>query len=325
MRACRRFVAGAVVGLGLLVAVPAGAQPEPLPGDRAVAFAQEGLKHYEAGAWAEALDKFEKAEAASHSAVFVLYVARAQRSLGKLLAARETYKKLVAEKLPDDALASWRQAQADGRGELAALEPSIPSVVVSAPGASAAARVVVGDRPAEVGKPLEVDPGNYKIVIVDGDRRAEAQVEVRPGERERQVALAFGGPVGTGPGPGPGPNPPVEEAQTEGSLAPGIALLAVGGAGLIAGAVLGGLALKMDGDIKETCPELECPAGTVRAAVEDDRSTMLTMADASTGLLIAGGVVAATGLVLVIVRPGGSDAQPAVSAGPTRVQLAWRF
>jgi len=321
----RRFIALALLVLSALFALPAGAQTEPLPGDRAVTFAREGLTHYEAGAWAEALANFEKAEAASHSAVFVLYIARSQRSLNRLLAARGTYQKLVAEKLPDDALASWRQAQADGRGELAALEPTIPSLIVTAPGASPAAQVVVGDRPAALGKPLEVDPGAYKIVIVDGDKRAESEVEVRPGERGREVALTFGAPGGPGPGPGPGPNPPVQEAETEGSLAPGIALLSVGGAALLAGAVLGGLALGMDGDIKETCPDLQCPPGTDRAAIEDDRSTMLTMADASTGLLIAGGVVAATGIVLVIVRPGGSEAQPAVSVGPTRAELTWRF
>ena len=325
MRARVRLLAAAAIALGLAVASPAIAQPEPLPGDRAVAFAQEGLKHYQDGAWAEALDRFEKAEAASHSAVFVLYIARAQRSLNRLLAARETYKKLIAEKLPDDALASWRQAQADARAELNALEPTIPSIVIGAPSASTVATATIGDKPVPIGKAVELDPGKYKVVVIDGQRRAETDLELRPGERERPVEVLLPGGKGPGSEPGPGPSSPREETETEGSLAPGIALLAVGGAGLIAGAVLGGLALKMDGDIQDTCPELKCPAGTDRAAIEDDRSTMLTMADASTGLLIAGGVVAATGLVLVIVRPGGGDAAPAVSVGPTRFQLAWRF
>src|SRR5688500_7692571 len=151
----RKLFASSLVAAGVLFGAPVFAQPEPLPGDRAVALAQEGLKQYEAGAWAAAFEKFQQADAASHSPVFRLYMARAKRNLQKLIEARTVYRDLVGEKLPDGALASWRQAQADGRAELNALESSIPTVVLNATGASAAATVQLDGRPAALGKPIE--------------------------------------------------------------------------------------------------------------------------------------------------------------------------
>lgn len=300
---------------------PVLAQGDVAAGDQAVAFAREGLKHYQAGAWAEALENFQKADAASHSPVFVLYVARSQRSLGKLLDARATYRKLVSEPLGDDAIPSFRQAQADGRAELAALEPTIPSVVVRAVGASARSKVTIDGRASSPGKPVELDPGDHQFVIIDGARRAEVQVTLRPGDRAREVVLDL-----TNPDIPDRPPPPPVAAQTEGTLVPGVVLLALGGAGVLAGAVVGGLALKANDDIEARCPDLRCPEGVSEQEIEDDQASMLTMADASTGLLIAGGVVATVGVVLVIVRPGGDDGTvPAVSVGLGRVDLGWRF
>ena len=304
----------------LFLISPVLAQGDVAAGDQAVAFAREGLKHYQAGAWAEALENFQKADAASHSPVFVLYVARSQRSLGKLLDARATYRKLVSEPLGDDAIPSFRQAQADGRAELAALEPTIPSVVVRTVGASALSKVTIDGRASEPGKPVDLDPGDHQFVIIDGARRAEVQATLRPGDSAREVVLDLTNPVPDRP------PPPSDAVQTEGSLVPGVVLLALGGASLLAGAVVGGLALKANDDIEARCPDLRCPEGVSEQEIEDDQASMLTMADASTGLLIAGGVVATVGVVLVIVRPGGDDGTvPAVRVGLGRVGLGWRF
>lgn len=303
---------------------PVLAQGDVAAGDQAVAFAREGLKHYQAGAWAEALENFQKADAASHSPVFVLYVARSQRSLGKLLDARATYRKLVSEPLGDDAIPSFRQAQADGRAELAALEPTIPSVVVRAPGASSAARVTIGDRAVAVGVPVELDPGDYNVVMVDGERRLDATITLKINERDREIRLSSRGPLGEGGDPPPLPPPPPAAEAQPGSLVPGIVVLSLGGASLIAGAILGGVALSIDAGITEKCDETGCAPGTDLEQIESDKSTSLALTHASTGTLVAGGVLAAVGVVLLVVRPGG-DEGPAVSLGPSGASLTISF
>ncbi|MBL9026361.1 MAG: hypothetical protein JNL21_29465 [Myxococcales bacterium] len=318
-RASASIGALSVLLASLSFAQPAFAQGEAA-GDQAVAFAQEGLKHYESGAWAEALEKFQKADARSHSPVFVLYIARSQRSMGRLLAARATYQRLVAEKLPEGATPSFRQSQADGRAELAALEPTIPSVIVRAEGASPAATVTVGGRAASLGAPFELDPGDYEIVMVDGARRLSEKISLKPGEREREVALAPEKPAGGDP------PPPVPRAEGQpGSLVPGIVVLSLGGASLIAGAILGGVALSIDGGITDKCPDGACEPGTDLDQIESDKSTSLALAHASTGTLIGGGVLAAVGVVLLVVRPGGDESPATVSVGPTAATLTVSF
>ncbi len=300
----------------------ASAQPAPLAGDVAVAFAREGLEHYEKGAWAEAFDRFEKADAASHSPVFRLYMARAQRNLGKLLRAREIYRALVGERLAEDALASWRQAQADGRAELTALEPTIPALTVRAVGGWSAPRLEVDGAAAALGALVELDPGEHRAVVVDGEHRAEVVATLRSGERERVLDVARPAPPRSGskgPVP-PGPNAP----SSEGSLVPGIVLTSIGGAALLAGAVFGGLALEQNAFVLDRCPDTKCPPDVDVGDVESAQADMRVFAHASTGLLIGGAVVAATGVVLLVLRPGGEEA-PAVEAGLSGAKLSWSF
>jgi hypothetical protein len=78
--------------------------------------------------------------------------------------------------------------------------------------------------------------------------------------------------------------------------AAGWAAAGVGGAALIAGAVTGGLALSANSSVEEACPRDDCPADE-RDAV-DRRDALALSADV---LLFAGGAIAVTGAVLLIV------------------------
>ncbi len=69
---------------------------------------------------------FEKAESKIHAPPHWLYIARSQAKLDKLVAARETYGQILAEKLPDSAPPPFREAQASAKTELAELEARIP-------------------------------------------------------------------------------------------------------------------------------------------------------------------------------------------------------
>ena len=102
-------------------------------------------------------------------------------------------------------------------------------------------------------------------------------------------------------------------------------MLGLGVAGLGAGAVTGVLALGASDDVQADCPQSRCPAGVTEADVADDRSRAGTFADVSTVSFIAGGVVTAAGLVLIVVRPFGGGEQASVTASPRGMSLRGTF
>lgn len=113
-----------------------------------------------------------------------------------------------------------------------------------------------------------------------------------------------------------------------GGLSPvGPIVMAVGGAAVIAGVIMGGIALTQDGDQVERCPSrTDCPE-SLRDEVEQTR----TLAAVGDGFWIGGAVVAATGLVLLFVLPSeeGSTTQTTVSVtgapGGGLVRVGARF
>ena len=80
------------------------------------------------------------------------------------------------------------------------------------------------------------------------------------------------------------------------SFVAAIAAFAVGGALLLTGLVLGVVAIDLDAQLEPLCPDRECPAN-LRADVERYRS----IGHASTGTLIAGGVVVGAGITMIVV------------------------
>ncbi|MGK4000272.1 tetratricopeptide repeat protein [Sorangium sp. So ce1024] len=130
---CLRRCAFAVT---LLAAAPALAAepPEAAPADAqqlARTKAHEGLKLYGADRWQEAFEAFQEADRLYHAPTLVLYMARCQRKLGKLEAARALYEQVLDEALPEDAPPAFLEARKDAEIELAgvrdALRPPEPA------------------------------------------------------------------------------------------------------------------------------------------------------------------------------------------------------
>jgi hypothetical protein len=323
----------AVVAAVLASIVPASpevafAQDASSSSQRALSLAHEGIRLYEAGRWAEADAKLTEAESLTHSPVFLLYVARCRRSAGKLIDARGVYRRVAGESLAPSSPQPWHQAVLDARAELAALEPTIPSVAVRVADGTPTTVATIDGRPAPIRESVELDPGSHQIVIVDGARRAEAAVEVRVGERKRWVDMTFAAPSGApGAPPADGPADAPADPEMEGDdlgWVPGAVVLGVGIAGLGVGAITGVLALGDAGDVEDACPGGACPPGVTRGSQDATLDDAKAMGDVSTIAFIAGGVLTAAGVVLLVVQPFGDDG-PEVVAGARSVGVRTAF
>jgi hypothetical protein len=290
-----------MVLVGVLLALPGGAWAQaPLVDRKEMAGRQgeEGLALYAKGRFDEAYARFATGERIQHSPVLVLWMGHSRRSAGRLVAARALYRRVAGEALDADASPKWHTARDEARRELAAIDVRIPRLrvtVVGARGGPAVARLD-GKRVA-LGTAVPVDPGVHRVLATDGaGRRLEKQVDVPEG-KEHAVELVFAAAPQAAPG----------------SVIPGAVVTSLGLAGLVAGGITGALALSMASEVKDGCVGSRCRPEDEGKADDAD-----TLARVSTAALVLGGAITATGVVLLVVRPGG-DATAMI--GPSGVAM----
>lgn len=306
-----RRLASALLVTALLA--PTLAEAQVADADRATArqLAQQGQDALDKRDFVTAADRFTRADALVHAPTLLLGVARAQAGLGKLVSAQEAYARIVREGVPAGAPPAFAKAVADARAELAALEPRIPNLVINVKGAKQP-RVTVDGAPvpaAALGVNRPVDPGKHLIrAEADGFAAAEAAVVVAESRTESVTielkASALAPPPVVNPPPGT-PPPLTPAAPTKDAAKPGgtqrilgFTGLGVGGAALIMGGITGGLALSKHASLAKACPETG-PCFGQDAAI-DSYHLMGTL---STVGFIAGGVLAGTGVVLLVTAP----------------------
>jgi hypothetical protein len=211
--------------------------------DKATArqLATEGIELFRAGKHAEALDKLQRAQKLFDAPPHLLYIARSQVALGKLVEGAETYRTLARTELSAGAPAAFKQAVSAGEKELEAVEPKIPAVRIqvqpeNVPGLEL--RIDDESVPAAVvGIDRSINPGQHTIqVSAPGFRSAQLTVEIKAGEKKpvtleltpddghgAAVAPTPGEPV-AGPGPqpgtafGPGSEPPPASSDRGGKV-----------------------------------------------------------------------------------------------------------
>ena len=157
----------------------------------------EGVRLQESGGCPEAIRRFETAERFFSAATHLLHLAQCQAATGKLVEAAETYETLVRTPLTTDSEA-FRQAQEDGKKELASLRPRIPTLriqVVPAPSSLSNVVVKLNNQavPSELlGLTRPVNPGHYKVTVwAAGYKEASGEVVVDEGKpRSLDLKLA---------------------------------------------------------------------------------------------------------------------------------------
>lgn len=197
------IVAGAA---GALAPGPALAQSAA---DKAAArtLATEGIERFNERKFSEALEKLERAQALFDAPVHLLYIARCQVQLGKLVEGAETYRQLARVRLPPGASQAFEDAVAAAGPELQAVEPRVPAVtvVVSPANVEGVALRIDGGAvsAAAIGIERPMNPGRHVVeASAPGHRPARAEIELRAGQKLRVPLELARDPRGASAAPG---------------------------------------------------------------------------------------------------------------------------
>jgi hypothetical protein len=331
-----------------LTLAPATALAQPSDFDRTTArtLGQEGHEALDKKDWATAADRFARADALVHAPTFLLGLAQAQVGLGKLVTALETYNRILREGLPASPPPAFKRALDDARKEFDALSPRIPYVTiqVAGPGAASAKVSVDGvDVPtAALGVKRAIDPGKHQIrAVADGFAPTEVALSITEGKVESVTLELKPAAAATPPPPPPKAAPPPPPVTPPPPAAPppatpppdkaeggggsirrtlGIAGIAVGGAGLVLGAAMGGVVIAKHGDLAKSCPGGTCPPAD-KDTLQPKLDSYHTFSAVSTAGFVAGGALAVTGVVLLVTAPkskpavGGVEITPVIGLG----------
>lgn len=274
--------------------------------------AQKALREGRAG---DAVDALRRADAIHKSPTLDVTLAGALAAAGRLVEAQQLYTRLADSTDPG---VLWKRARDAAKKARSALAPRVPSLRVVLRGPPGATLRIDGAA-ATSGDEVPLDPGAHTVRAAgEGLTTVERTVSLAPGERSQLILdLAASGGSRFEAAPG---------ASGGGSRVPGGVLIGVGGAALVVGGALGGLAFSAASAAKDRCTGSSCPPA---ASADIDRSK--AFGNASTGLIIGGGAIAVAGIVLAVVAPFGKKDDPAKDArltpilGPGVVGVAGRF
>jgi hypothetical protein len=298
----------------------------PSARDLARTLADAGYELYQEGKFADAVIKFEAAEAAFHAPTNLLFLARSKARLGRQVAALALYRRLAAEQLPADAAAAFQRAQLEATAELHELEPRVPRVRVVVRGAPPDKPPHVdldgmAIAPAGLADAVPIDPGEHTIsVSLEGATGKSQHLTLAEGSAQEVVFDFTPGAATPGPTAPPvaAPPPPSPPPPAKGSLVPAIATFAVAAMGIGVGAATGVVALGKMNMLRAACPKNPCSP-----ANEGLANDVKAFANASTAGFVIGGAAAAVGIVLAIVRPGGGKSARAQEIVRVHVAPSW--
>ncbi len=253
--------------------------------------AADGRKALKEKRWTDALAKLQSADALDPGPALEVDLAQAQVGAGKLVEASKT---LAAVAASTESTLPARKAREAAKRALAAVKARVATVKVRVKGApSGRATVQVDDEEVDASAEIALNPGYHSVgAAAGGFMGAQREVTLAEGAHaEVTLELTAARPVAV----------EEEKKTTPGSRAPGAVLTVLGGAGLVAGGIFGGLAFAKTSAARSTCSGDVCPASSADAI-----ATSKTYGNVSTGALIGGGALALTGIILLIVPPRGS-------------------
>jgi hypothetical protein len=290
-----------------LGSAPAFAQAQPLNDQlraTARALGEEGISLFEKGRYAEALDRFERADALVHAPTLGLLAARSLEKLGRLVEAAERYRGVTLVQLDPKAPDAFKEAQTTASKELEAVRARIPTleIVVEGPGAEQATVTVDGTEvpKAIVGVRTPINPGVHRIEAETPTASAVSDLSIDEKQAARAV-LTLVPKETTPPDAGNGKQPPVTTTKAPLRRTLGFVSLGVGGAFTVMGIATGISTLSKEKELKRAhgCDGGVCPFDTPQGPL-DSYNRMRALA--ITGFVV-GGVGLAAGVALILTAP----------------------
>lgn len=317
-----------MVGLSLTcAAVPAlGQSKDPAAAD---ALFRQGREAMRKGDFATACPKLAESQRLDPAAGTVLNLAQCEEKIGKVASSFQHYQE-ATEQIPAD----------DPRSKvakhgLASTRSRVPKLTVKLPADAPQGTKVLRDDvelgAASLGTPLPVDPGDHVIVVkVPGRKDHSDTVSIREAETKEIVAALGEQSAGTDEA-SPTMTP---TAATEGQRdrAPHVPRESSGSTQRTLGFVAGGLGIvglglgsyfwlsarsKNNSIADKGCSSSICPAGSYsgQAALDSDTKDAQNAARNGTLAVVAGGILAVGGVVLVLTAPS-SSGKTQVGIGP---------
>lgn len=312
-------------------------EPDEATKTAARALGGAGVAAYQASDFNSASDRLEKAYALLRVPSLALWSARALVKRGLLVEAAERYLEATNLQAPSGDAAVQKRAQTDARAELAVLRPKIPNIIVKLTDAGPTQATVRLDNEelasASLGRARLVNPGAHRAIAQRGSDQADGSVTVAEGET-KTIELSFSSVAAdTTAASSAEDDAPSAALQTppntDASARPGAATrtaawvaLGAGGAGLAVGAITGILAAGKKSTLKESgaCIDDRCATSQT-----DTVNSLNSMRSISGVAFIAGGVLAGTGIVLLL-SSGSSGSSPTQAVlTPTTFSLRRSF
>ncbi len=184
------FPVRASIGLAA-VAWTALASAQVSDGQRAAArdLFKQGDELQRAGHFAEALDKFQRAEQVFAAPTNELRIAECEAALGQLVESGEAYRLVVRAVLAPGSPPAFQAAVEQAKAEFEQVDPRIPRLVVQVLPTAANVRLQIDGQSvpsALLGQPMPLDPGPHKAsAAAPGYAGAEQSLLLK--ERETRV------------------------------------------------------------------------------------------------------------------------------------------
>jgi hypothetical protein len=146
---------------------------------------RQGDELQRASKFAEALDKFQRAEQIYAAPTNLLRVAECDAALGRLVESAEAYRGVVRTPLAAGSPPAFQAAVDQARAELEQVAPRVPKLIVEvqAPAGAANMQLQIDGQSvssALIGEQIQLDPGVHKVLVVAaGFAAGEQQIELK--------------------------------------------------------------------------------------------------------------------------------------------------
>ncbi len=283
--------------------------------------ANSGVDAFEAGDCARALELLARAESLHSAPVHLQYMARCYKKQGKWVSATEAWRKIIRS-VDAGSPAVFQRAAEEARGELPAAEAKLGPLARKVEPSEGAKVLLDGKEipAATIGVPQVIDPGPHEVTVSAPGYATKTQrlsVESK-GSADVTIILEKSSAAGGDDTSAPSTNASASADAASGPSTLGIVLAAGGGAALIGGVVA---LLSRNGkrsELQDDCPNGECRFSS-ESEFRDRKATVEDLTLVTNVLFVAGGVLTAAGVTVLVIGSGDSakpGAEVAVRAVP---------